>query len=237
MENKKVLIIDDNEDIRYTLQEICSFAEFTPILASDGKEGLQQYLKHSPDLILVDFHMPEMDGIVTVRTIRQMDTDTPIIVLTVDERQQIADKFLEIGANDFALKPIKAPDIISRMKVHLKIAELEKEVDKPLKEPIYSEGASVEIAVQLEETKTDSLYTLLNPILVKGISKGTIYLIAEHLASKKQFHTIEEVSEATGISYPTVHRYLNHLVENNLVEMETHYGSVGRPKNHYRWEK
>ncbi|MCD8509215.1 MAG: response regulator [Bacillus sp. (in: Bacteria)] len=234
MENKKILIIDDSEGIRYTLQEICSFAEFTPILASDGKEGIQQYLTHNPDLILVDFHMPEMDGFVTVRTIRQMDKDTPIIVLTVDERQQIADKFLEIGANDFALKPIKAPDIISRMKVHLKIAELEKEASKSVN--LHSDPIGGEIAAHLEERVTDDLYTLLNPILAKGISKGTIYLIAEHLAEKKEYETIEEVSEATGISYPTVHRYLNHLVENDLVMMEINYGSVGRPKNHYCWK-
>lgn len=231
MEEKTILIIDDNEDIRYTLKEICSFVDFTPVVASDGKEGVQHFLKYNPDLILIDYHMPIMDGLVTVRTIRQMDQTTPIIVLTVDERQQIADQFLEAGANDFALKPIKAPDIISRINVHLKLVELKLDING-------SHNQSHETS-SIERTKdkqyNDRLSEVVTKVIAKGISKNTLYVIANYISKQSEPQTIEQVSSETGISYPTVHRYLNHLVEEQIIIMEIDYGKVGRPKNLYSW--
>lgn len=71
------------------------------------------------DLVIVDYHMPEMDGVALVRQIRAHDADVPIIVLTVDERMSLAERFLEAGASDFAVKPVKAADFISRVRHHL----------------------------------------------------------------------------------------------------------------------
>ncbi len=226
MDMKTILIIDDNEDIRYTLQEVCIFADYQPIVACNGKEGLQKFLEHQPHLILVDFHMPVMDGLMTVRTIRQMDQITPIIVLTVDERQEIVEEFSLAGASDFALKPIKAPDIISRMKVHMKLAGLEMELT----------NASSEDQPSQHSPKSEAtLSTVLEKAIVKGISKKTLYLIASYLCMQRQPQTIEIVSGETGISYPTVHRYLNHLVDEGIVTIDNDYGKVGRPKHHYLW--
>ncbi|WNF37216.1 response regulator [Bacillaceae bacterium IKA-2] len=233
MNAKKILIIDDNEDIRYTLQEICTFADFRPIVASDGKEAIQKFLEHNPDLILVDFHMPVMDGLVTVRTIREMDQKTPIIVLTVDERQQIADKFLDAGASDFALKPIKAPDIISRINVHLKLLELE--IDRNNADNETEETGRTERLKAGESIET--LSEILDKVIAKGISKQTLFVIAEYVSIQKKPQTIEQVSLKTGISYPTVHRYLNHLVEEKMVNTQIDYGEIGRPKNNYSWNK
>jgi two-component system response regulator DctR len=67
--------------------------------------------------------MPGLDGISIVQAIRRQDRLVPIIVLTVDERQEIADQFLESGANDFANKPIKVADLAARIKVHLNIRQ------------------------------------------------------------------------------------------------------------------
>ncbi|RXI96756.1 DNA-binding response regulator [Anaerobacillus alkaliphilus] len=224
---KTILIIDDNEDIRYTLQEVCLFADYQPIVASNGKEGVQKFLEHQPDLILVDFHMPVMDGLITVRTIRQMDQATPIIVLTVDERQEIVEEFSQAGANDFALKPIKAPDIISRIKVHMRLAGLEMVLHK----------SDIQQSSSLASIPNNSatLSSVLEKAIVKGISKKTLYLIASYLSTQSVPQTIEVISNETGISYPTVHRYLNHLVEEGIVTIDNDYGKVGRPKNHYLW--
>ncbi|QOY38706.1 response regulator [Anaerobacillus isosaccharinicus] len=230
---KTILIIDDNEGIRYTLQEVCLFADFKPVVASNGKEGVQKFLEHQPDLILVDFHMPVMDGLITVRTIRQMDQTTPIIVLTVDERQQIVEEFIDAGANDFALKPIKAPDIISRIRVHMKLADLEMELTNSIPQP--EQPTSVPQATA--EVTTGTLSSVLEKAIVKGISKKTLYLIASYISLQDEPQTIELVSQETGISYPTVHRYLNHLVEEKIVVIKNDYGKVGRPKNHYTWNK
>ncbi|MHA6253124.1 response regulator [Oceanobacillus sp. CAU 1775] len=217
---KKVLIIDDSEDILYTLKEIGEYAGYSCSTALNGKDGLQLFLVEEPDLILLDFHMPVMDGLVLLKTIRQMDQDTPIIILTVDGSQEIADKFLDEGASDFALKPIKAPDIISRIQVHLKMAALIEQQSK-----------------LLSETNPRRISTDLSAFLIKGIAKGTLQIITDYLRGKNQSIPLEKISEETGISYPTVHRYLNHLVQEKAVEIETTYGNVGRPKNYYRWKE
>lgn len=120
---KTILAIDDNKDILYTIQQICNFQNWTPLLASSYKEA-EKYLGNSRiDLILVDFHMPGMDGIAVVKAIRKKSVKVPIIVLTVEEKGSIMEKFMEAGADDYSLKPVKAVDLISRIKVHLQYHE------------------------------------------------------------------------------------------------------------------
>ncbi|HLR61265.1 MAG TPA: response regulator [Lentibacillus sp.] len=119
-----ILIVDDNEDIRFTLKEICDYAGWNSIEISTGKAAVEQSESVIPDLILLDYHMPDWDGLKTTKELRKRNNRAPIIILTVDGRQEIADVFLRAGANDFALKPIKAPDLISRIRINLKIAKL-----------------------------------------------------------------------------------------------------------------
>ncbi|WP_106496706.1 response regulator [Lentibacillus sp. Marseille-P4043] len=119
-----ILIVDDNEDIRFTLKEICHYANWSVLEAATGKQAIDLYSKMNPDLVLLDYHMPDWDGVKTTKAIRNVSQTVPIIVLTVDERQEIADTFLNAGATDFALKPIKAPDLLSRIRINLKIGKL-----------------------------------------------------------------------------------------------------------------
>ncbi|MBM7600576.1 response regulator of citrate/malate metabolism [Virgibacillus halotolerans] len=119
-----ILVVDDNEDIRFTLKEICEYANWQVIEASTGKRAVELINVLAPDLILLDYHMPDWDGIQTTKKIRRLNENVPIIILTVDERQEIANSFLHAGATDFALKPIKAPDLISRIRINLKMGKL-----------------------------------------------------------------------------------------------------------------
>lgn len=120
---KTILAIDDNKDILYTLEQICLFQGWRPLLAAGYAEAERLLSKERVDLILVDYHMPGMDGIHAVREIRKRLPKTPIIVLTIEEEAQIVSRFMEAGADDYSLKPIKAIDLISRIKVHLQYHE------------------------------------------------------------------------------------------------------------------
>ena len=125
MENKKtILAIDDNRDILYTLEQIFRFQGWNPLLAGGYEEAQQLIKRERIDLILVDYHMPGMDGISVVREIRKKLPRTPIIVLTIEEEEQIMARFMEAGADDYSVKPIKAIDLISRINVHLQYYEI-----------------------------------------------------------------------------------------------------------------
>ena len=115
----RILAVDDDEAILFTLRAIGKVAGWSMDTCSSPQRALDLVAERSYDLIVVDYHMPDMDGVVLVRRIRAVDHDVPIIVLTVDERLSLAERFSEAGASDFAVKPVKAADFISRVRLNL----------------------------------------------------------------------------------------------------------------------
>ncbi len=203
---KKVLIIDDELDIVYTIKEICEFSGFEAFTANNGKDGLELVKEKQPNLIILDYHMPGWDGLKTVEKIKEVDETVSILVLTVDERQEIANKFIEAGATDFAIKPIKAPDLIARINVNLRISEIQHQ-NKVAKENVY---------------------------VAKGISAATLLLIEKYMRTREEGETIDQVSKGVDLAYQTVHRYIHYMLEVGKIEVSSVYGQVGRPKNYYR---
>lgn len=178
---KTILVIDDNKDILYTLEQICRFQGWTPLLA-DGYKKAEPLLGKKVDLILVDYHMPGMDGISTVREIRKKHPRTPIIVLTIDEEEKIMSKFMEAGANDYSLKPIKAIDLISRIKVHLQYHEKsqyyenhDKGISKVTLEKIEGvlqnihEYTDIDVLEEKTQIKKKTLYRYLQYMVKEGM--------------------------------------------------------------------
>lgn len=207
----RILIIDDDASIRYMLQEICTYAGWQALTCSNGREGVALFKHAGADVVLVDYHMPEMDGLAAVQEIRQLDKQVPILVLTVDERQEIADRFLDEGATDFALKPVKAPDLISRIQLHRRLIELTQ---------LQQERAS---------QQQDEVY------VTKGINKITLSHITQYLSSRQQPCLIDEICKEVNLAYPTVYRYLVYLMKIGKVRTLVSYQKVGRPKNRYQW--
>lgn len=121
--NITILSIDDDAQICYALNELFRLQGWNALSAGSAEAGVEAFKASRPDIVLIDYHMPRINGVEGVRMLRRLSTAVPIIVFTIDESQEVADAFLEAGASDFALKPIKAPDIISRIKLHLKLLE------------------------------------------------------------------------------------------------------------------
>ncbi|SDG45764.1 response regulator [Desulfosporosinus hippei] len=206
----RIIIMDDEQSLRYTLSEIFTFAGWDPVSYPNGRAGIKGFLSHGADIILVDYHMPEMDGLETVRLIREKDQQIPILVLTVDERQEIADRFLDAGATDFALKPVKAPDLIARVQLHMRLLDMTK-------------------AVQAQPIMQYEVF------VTKGISKSTLSYIERYLTDCQQPTTVEQISKELSLAVPTVYRYLTYLVQNGKVQSIPSYQKIGRPKNRYCW--
>lgn len=126
----KILSIDDEPDIRFALKAIFDHEGWEAFMARDVPEGMTLFKRHRPDIVLIDYHLPQINGLEGVRLLRRASPNVPIIVFTVEESQKVADQFLEAGATDFALKPIKAPDLISRISLHIRLLERAGESEK-----------------------------------------------------------------------------------------------------------
>lgn len=115
-----VLVIDDDESLLDTIGLLLENNDFRAVLAQDGKSGYEQALALKPNLILVDLRMPRMSGIEVCKQLRASGLKTPIIVLSAigDEVDKVL--LLEIGADDYVVKPFGARELLARIRALLR---------------------------------------------------------------------------------------------------------------------
>src|SRR3954447_22977699 len=112
----KLLLIDDETDVQYSFQRIFDSPEIELTTASSGEEGLKLIPKVKPDLVLMDIRMGGINGLETLRRIRQMDSKLLVILMTAYGTTQTAIEAMKLGAYDYLLKPfdvIKLKDIVN----------------------------------------------------------------------------------------------------------------------------
>ncbi len=117
---KKILIVDDDEQLIDGLKLYLASEGYDVIPARDGREGLDKALRESPDLIILDLMLPEKDGLDVCRELRQKNVTTPVIMLTAKGEEVDRVVGLEIGADDYITKPFSARELLARIKVHLR---------------------------------------------------------------------------------------------------------------------
>lgn len=105
--NKKVLIIEDNDDIRESTAEVLELAGYETFTAKHGKLGVEMALKHTPDVILCDIMMPELDGygVLYLLNKNQKTANIPFIFITAKTERADMRKGMEMGADDYLTKP------------------------------------------------------------------------------------------------------------------------------------
>ena len=115
-----ILVIDDDENLRDTIGLMLEKEGFRPILTGDGKTGLQEALVVKPSLILVDLRMPGLGGVEVCKRLRSSGMQTPLIVLSAigDEVDKVL--LLEIGADDYVVKPFGARELLARIRAVLR---------------------------------------------------------------------------------------------------------------------
>jgi two-component system, OmpR family, KDP operon response regulator KdpE len=116
---KRILVVDDEPQIRRMLRTSLQSSGYQVILASDGVEGLSQFEAQPPDLIITDLSMPGMNGLELTQAIRRLAT-TPIIVLSVRDTDIMKVNALDEGADDYLTKPFSMPELLARVRAQLR---------------------------------------------------------------------------------------------------------------------
>lgn len=123
MNNGKILIVDDDLNICELLRLYIAKEGYNVVTANDGEQAVEAFNQEQPDLVLLDVMMPKMDGWQVCREIRKT-SDCPIIMLTA--KSEVFDKILglELGADDYIIKPFEAKEVIARIRAVLRRTNL-----------------------------------------------------------------------------------------------------------------
>ncbi|MBM7557328.1 response regulator transcription factor [Halanaerobacter jeridensis] len=119
MASRKVLIIDDDQNICKILKEYLVYEDFDVVTANSGQDGLKKIESEVPDLIILDIMLPEMDGWEICQELRP-ENDIPIIMLSAKTKDTDKIMGLELGADDYVTKPFSPKEVVSRVKAVLR---------------------------------------------------------------------------------------------------------------------
>jgi two-component system KDP operon response regulator KdpE len=128
-----VLVVDDEQAIRRFLRVSLSAHDYAVLEAASGREALSAVAAHHPDLVILDLGLPDLDGIEVTRRLREW-TQTPIIILTVQEQEAAKIAALDAGADDYVTKPFGMGELLARMRAALRRATI------PPGDPVFSSG-------------------------------------------------------------------------------------------------
>lgn len=227
----KVLIIEDDPMVamineQYVGRNSNFHVEKT---CRNGQEALE-YLdassvdgKSAVDLVIMDVFMPYMNGIETLKKIREKKLDCEVIMVTAANDPATLEEAMHLGVIDFLIKPFA----YERFQV-------------ALEKFIANEQAFKGANPTIDQSYVDSLISNASPLrtqsqeLPKGIQKKTLDLLTDYLKDKKGWVTGDQISQDVGLSSVTVRHYMAYLMETKAVQGEINYETGGRPSMLYR---
>ncbi|NIJ52607.1 response regulator [Dyadobacter arcticus] len=167
--NEKILIIEDNDDIRESTAEILEFSGYVVRQANNGKEGVELALRQRPDLILCDIMMPEMDGYGVLYMLgKNLETDSiPFIFLTAKAERIDFRKGMEMGADDYLTKPFDEIELLKAIEGRLAKEQKQKAFHSKTLQRLESLTA-------VSESGAANLQALITGRKIRQIKKGQI---------------------------------------------------------------
>jgi len=116
----KLLIVEDEADLRFSIEHNLTFEGYEVDVAATGAEGLEKARSGEHDLVILDIMMPEVDGLTVLKSIREKDQDTPIMMLTAKSAEMDKVIGFELGADDYLTKPFGLGEFLARVKALLR---------------------------------------------------------------------------------------------------------------------
>jgi class 3 adenylate cyclase/CheY-like chemotaxis protein len=130
MAGERVLVIDDSAQAReFAAEYVLKPGGFQPITARDGAEGIRLALQAPPDLIILDYEMPKMNGLEVLRALKARHMSAPVILSTAHGSEQFAVEVFRLGVRDYVTKPYEVQDMLAAIERALTEARLKRERD------------------------------------------------------------------------------------------------------------
>lgn len=221
-----VLIVEDDPMVSMINEQyVLKGADFTIAgTCRNGNEAIEFLKSNTTDLILLDVYMPLMDGINTLKKIREMKISSEVIMITAANDTTTIEQTMNLGVLDYLIKPFA----YDRFNVALEKFKIKHQLLK---------GSSV-----LDQHSLDSLITAnfqkekkeLNINLPKGIQRTTLNRIKIFFDQNQNWQSVDMISDALGISLVTARNYLNYLVSQKIVLEDINYSTGGRPSMLYK---
>lgn len=200
---KKILLIEDNDDIRNNTAEILQLSNYEVIVAENGKTGVEKAIEHRPDLIICDIMMPVLDGYGVLHAVHKNDAikNIPFIFLTAKSERSDFRKGMELGADDYITKPFDGTELLTAVDSRLKKIELLKCDLSPDLEGLHyiMQAAGDKNALQsLTQDRNTNVYKKKQLIYSEGNHPNRLYYILK--GKVRTYRTNEDGKElVTGL--------------------------------------
>lgn len=219
MENEKdkVLIVEDEKDTRFILEKLLTKNNYEVKTSINGVDALEALKEFSPKVILADWTMPVMDGIELCNRIKQNNNYKTIYYIILTARASLKDRVagLDIGADDFLVKPIENQELLARIRSGVRIFNLQSELKN-----IEHNKAIIEMACTLGHKINNPLSSLV--MSIKNIEDelknsqndkftDDFYILNESIARIKSF-----VNDLINLENPTIINYSN---DKNMIDI------------------
>jgi CheY-like chemotaxis protein len=195
---KKILLIEDNDDIRLNTAEILELSNYKVIVAENGKTGVEKALEYKPDLIICDIMMPVLDGYGVLHAVHKNEAikNTPFIFLTAKTERSDFRKGMELGADDYITKPFTGTELLNAVDSRLKKIDLLKhELAPGLEglEHLMKASSGKNALITLAEGRNINRYKRKQTIYSEGNHPNRLYCVLK--GKVKTFKTNEQGKE------------------------------------------
>ncbi len=207
MAGEKILIVEDEKDTRFILEKLLSKNEYDVVSASNGAEALELLKTIQPKVILADWTMPVMDGIELCNEVKKIEALKTIYFIILTARASLKDRVtgLDVGADDFLIKPIENQELLARIRSGIRIHNLQIEIKR-----IEHSKAILEMATTIGHNFNNPLSSLV--LSIKNIQDE----LKE--SSKKKFSEDFEIIEQSIERIKTLVKDLTSLQNPEIID-------------------
>lgn len=222
----KVLIIEDDPMVAMINGEYVKQNKNFTVAQTfrNGQDALTYLQTNTVDLIVLDVFMPYMDGIETLKRIRQMKISTEVIMVTAANDAATLEATMHLGVMDYLVKPFA----YERFQVALEKFSTKVQA---LKQNQTFDQKTIDALLQTGPQSSDPSLSKKYP---KGIQEKTLTLIMDFFTQNPTWHTGDLVAEKTGLSSVTIRHYMSYLVSQHQLQESINYETGGRPSMLYK---